>query len=66
MVQTIQPFLGITVAVRFLIVDVSVVLVVQILTCRRGCKSFLEVGVHVPEWKEIADGLRPEDLGVGM
>ena len=23
----------------------------------------LEVGVHVPEWQEIAGGLRPEDLG---
>ena len=39
---------------------------------RSGCLSsvtgavnrLLEVGVHVPEWKEIADGLRPEDLGV--
>ena len=41
MVQTIQPFLGITVAVRFLIVDVSVVLVVQILTCRCGEDSLL-------------------------
>ena len=24
----------------------------------------LEAGVHVPEWKEIEDGLRPEGLGV--
>ena len=38
---------------------------------RSGCLSsvtgavnrLLEVGVHVPEWQEIADGLRPEDLG---
>ena len=41
MVQTIQPFLGITVAVRLLIVDVSVVLVVQILTCSCGEDSLV-------------------------
>ena len=30
----------------------------------RAVNRLLEVGVHVPEWKQITDGLRPEDLGV--
>ena len=48
MVQTIQPFLDIAVAVRFLTVDVSVVLVVQILRCRCG-EDFLAPTVQLAE-----------------
>ena len=48
MVQTIQPFLEIAVAVRFLTVDVPVVLVVQVLRCRCG-EDFLAPTVQLAE-----------------